>query len=48
MVEEHNDRIQKNSASFLPTISKLADMRKEYQLPPSEIGKVENVHEQTV
>ncbi|XP_057576651.1 probable ATP-dependent RNA helicase DDX60 [Hippopotamus amphibius kiboko] len=37
VVEEHNDRIQKNFASFLLTISKLADMRKEYQLPLSEI-----------
>ena len=40
--EEHNDRVQ-NVASFLLTISKLADMRKECQLPLSETGKAENV-----
>ncbi|KAF5923477.1 hypothetical protein HPG69_006648 [Diceros bicornis minor] len=37
VVEEHNDRIQKNFGSFLLSISRLADMRKEYQLPLSEI-----------
>lgn len=37
VVKEHNNRIQKNFGSFLLTISKLADMRKEYQLPLSEI-----------
>ncbi|KAG5213593.1 hypothetical protein JEQ12_009379 [Ovis aries] len=40
--EEHNDRVQ-NVASFLLTISKLAAMRKECQLPLSETGKAENV-----
>uniref|UniRef100_A0A671ESY7 DExD/H-box helicase 60 n=1 Tax=Rhinolophus ferrumequinum TaxID=59479 RepID=A0A671ESY7_RHIFE len=37
VVKEHNNRIEKNFGSFLLTISKLADMRKEYQLPLSEI-----------
>ncbi|XP_035887876.1 probable ATP-dependent RNA helicase DDX60 [Phyllostomus discolor] len=37
VVEEHNNIIQKNFGSFLLTISKLADMRKECQLPLSEI-----------
>uniref|UniRef100_A0A9L0SPN5 Helicase ATP-binding domain-containing protein n=1 Tax=Equus caballus TaxID=9796 RepID=A0A9L0SPN5_HORSE len=37
VVEEHNNRMQGNFGSFLLTISKLADMRKEYQLPLSEI-----------
>ncbi|KAM8765093.1 putative ATP-dependent RNA helicase DDX60 [Rhynchonycteris naso] len=37
VVEEHNKNIQENFGSFLLTISKLADMRKEYQLPLSEI-----------
>nr|XP_058158354.1 probable ATP-dependent RNA helicase DDX60 [Dasypus novemcinctus] len=37
VVKEYNDRIQNNFGSFLLTISKLADMRKEYQLPLSEI-----------
>ncbi|KAI4588733.1 hypothetical protein MJG53_003141 [Ovis ammon polii x Ovis aries] len=40
--EEHNDRVQ-NVASFLLTISKLAAIRKECQLPLSETGKAENV-----
>ncbi|XP_060027598.1 probable ATP-dependent RNA helicase DDX60 [Erinaceus europaeus] len=37
VVEEYNNRIQKNFVSFLLTISNLADMKKEYQLPLSEI-----------
>ncbi|XP_015423966.1 PREDICTED: probable ATP-dependent RNA helicase DDX60 [Myotis davidii] len=37
VVEEHNTRIQEYFGSFLLTISKLADMRKESQLPLSEI-----------
>ncbi|KAK1343074.1 hypothetical protein QTO34_015846 [Cnephaeus nilssonii] len=37
VVEEHNTRIQENFGSFLLTISKLADMTKESQLPLSEI-----------
>ncbi|XP_066243836.1 probable ATP-dependent RNA helicase DDX60 isoform X2 [Saccopteryx leptura] len=37
VVEEHNKKIQENFGSFLLTISKLADMRKENQLPLSEI-----------
>ncbi|XP_049719778.1 probable ATP-dependent RNA helicase DDX60 [Elephas maximus indicus] len=37
VVEEHNNRIQRNFGSFLLTVSKLADMRKEYQLPLSGI-----------
>ncbi|XP_019506118.1 PREDICTED: probable ATP-dependent RNA helicase DDX60 [Hipposideros armiger] len=37
VVKEHNNRVQKNFGSFLLTISKLADMKKEYQLPLSEI-----------
>ncbi|XFF80209.1 hypothetical protein AB1E18_006428 [Capra hircus] len=40
--EEHNDRVQ-NVASFLLTISKLADMRKECQLPLSETECVDSV-----
>ncbi|XP_036089514.1 probable ATP-dependent RNA helicase DDX60 isoform X2 [Rousettus aegyptiacus] len=39
VVEEHNNRIRENFGSFLLSISNLADMRKEYQLPLSEIGK---------
>ncbi|CAK6445819.1 unnamed protein product [Pipistrellus nathusii] len=37
VVKEHNTRIQENFGSFLLTISKLADMTKESQLPLSEI-----------
>ncbi|XP_027622588.1 probable ATP-dependent RNA helicase DDX60 isoform X2 [Tupaia chinensis] len=37
VVEEHNNRIKKHFGSFLLTISKLADMKKEYQLPLSKI-----------
>ncbi|XP_039731718.1 probable ATP-dependent RNA helicase DDX60 [Pteropus medius] len=37
VVEEHNNRIRENFGSFLLSISNLADMRKEYQLPLSEI-----------
>ncbi|XP_037008816.2 probable ATP-dependent RNA helicase DDX60 isoform X1 [Artibeus jamaicensis] len=37
VVKEHNSIIQKNFGSFLLTISKLADMTKESQLPLSEI-----------
>ncbi|KAM7143068.1 putative ATP-dependent RNA helicase DDX60 [Molossus nigricans] len=37
VVKEYNNRIQEHFASFLLAISKLADMRKEYQLPLSEI-----------
>ncbi|XP_006896731.1 PREDICTED: probable ATP-dependent RNA helicase DDX60-like [Elephantulus edwardii] len=37
VIEEHNNRVHRNFGSFLLTISKLADMRKEYQLPLSEI-----------
>lgn len=48
MVEEHNTRIQENFGSFLLTISKLADMTKESQLPLSEIGKIVNVHKENV
>lgn len=48
MVEEHNNRIRENFGSFLLSISNLADMRKEYQLPLSEIGKTVNVHKQNV
>ncbi|XP_006864613.1 PREDICTED: probable ATP-dependent RNA helicase DDX60-like [Chrysochloris asiatica] len=36
-VEEHNNKIHRNFGSFLLTVSKLADMKKEYQLPLSEI-----------
>ncbi|XP_054984026.1 probable ATP-dependent RNA helicase DDX60 [Sorex araneus] len=37
VVEEYNTRIKNHFVSFLTTISKLADMRKEYQLPLSRI-----------
>ncbi|CAI9158676.1 unnamed protein product [Rangifer tarandus platyrhynchus] len=36
-VEERNDSVQKNAVSFLLTISKLADTRKDCQRPLSEI-----------
>lgn len=48
MVKEHNTRIQENFGSFLLTISKLADMTKESQLPLSEIGKIVSVHKENV
>ncbi|XP_055970315.1 probable ATP-dependent RNA helicase DDX60 [Sorex fumeus] len=37
VIEDYNNRIKNNFVSFLLTISKLADMRKECQLPLSEI-----------
>ena len=43
-VEERNDSVQNNTVSFLLTISKLSDMRKDCQQRLSEIGKAENVH----
>ncbi|KAM9607634.1 LOW QUALITY PROTEIN: putative ATP-dependent RNA helicase DDX60 [Trichechus inunguis] len=38
VVEEHNNSIHRNFGSFLLTVPRLADMRKEYQLPLSEIN----------
>ncbi|XP_012580245.1 PREDICTED: probable ATP-dependent RNA helicase DDX60 [Condylura cristata] len=37
MIKDYNKRTQNNFASFLLMISKLVDLRKEYQLPLSEI-----------
>ncbi|KAG8504604.1 putative ATP-dependent RNA helicase DDX60 [Galemys pyrenaicus] len=39
VIEAYNKGIQNNFVSFLLTISKLADLKKEHQLPLSEIGE---------
>lgn len=38
-LDEYNTNVTKDFASFLLIVSKLADMKKEHQLPLSKIGK---------
>lgn len=38
-LHEYNMQVTEDFATFLPIVSQLADMKQEYQLPLSKIGK---------